>query len=63
MEFERSKAVIGDAQSEVTAYAIKGNRITVHLKGDSSFTFEIINRNSMTIDVPILGKVRYTRIS
>ena len=62
MEFERDKAVIGDAPTVIESYARDGDRITVHLKGGPSLTFLMQGSDAMTIDVPLFGKMRYTRV-
>lgn len=62
IEFARDKAVIGEGASEVESYARDGDRITVHLKGGPSLTFEMQGSEAMTFEVPVVGKVRYTRV-
>ena len=62
MVFEQGKAEIGDSIAEVVSYSRQGNLITVNLKDGTSLIFEMLGKDAMTIEVPILGKMHYSRV-
>jgi hypothetical protein len=62
MEFDSGKAVIAGTALPVESYSREGERITVHLKGAPSLTFEMQGKDVMAIEVPLIGKTRYTRV-
>ncbi len=63
IEFRREKVVIDGKVQGVESYEKIGNLITVHLKDSASLTFEMLTKSSMILDVLLIGKIKYAKIS
>lgn len=63
MEFKRKEAVIDGERVAVDDYEVDGPRVTVHLQGAPSLTFLRESEDKMSIELPILGKILYSRVS
>lgn len=62
MEFSREAVTMDGKAQPVDGYRREGNRITVMMRGSAALTFDMEGSDAMTIDVPLLGKLRYTRV-
>jgi len=62
LQFEAGRAVIGGRPTKVESYSREGNRVTVQLEGALSLNFEMQGKDAMILEVPLVGKVRYTRV-
>lgn len=63
LEFTREKAVVNGNAVSVQGYEMSASTITVHVSDGPSMTFEMIDKNTMTIAFPVIGKVRYRKLA
>jgi hypothetical protein len=63
MEFAPDKVLIADTPQAVLRYEKKDSVVTVYLKSGTSIAFEITDKNTMTIEMPIVGKIVYKKVS
>jgi hypothetical protein len=61
MDFSAHQVTLDDKPIEVDSYSKQEKRITVHLKSSISLTFEMEGSDAMTIELPLVGRIRYTR--
>jgi hypothetical protein len=61
LEFLSNKAVVNGSELSVDRYEKKDNQITVHLTGSAGLTFEIVDKDTMTFALPVMGKITYVR--
>lgn len=63
LEFSRQSAVVDGKSLAIQGFDKKDNVITVHVNNGPSMTFEMVDKTTMTISFPLVGKIKYRKIS
>ena len=62
LEFSRDMAVVDGKSLPIQGFVKKENVITVHISDGPSLTFEMVDSTTMTISLPVIGKIKYRKM-
>ncbi len=61
LEFGRERFMVDGKTLKVASYEKKDKAYTVYIADGPSLAFELVDRDTLTINLPLVGSVRYRR--